>query len=117
MEMVNYLGVTFNLSCKTCKPYTNPNNQINYIHYSRLKQDSNYPPSFIHKIPLSTESRLSTLSYNEKIFQEALTTYQKHCKTLVINSPSPINSTITIVPTQIKENEIKNNNGSFHHST
>ena len=67
MKIVNYLDVTFNLNDRTYKPYIKPNNEFKYIH-----KDSNYPPSVIRQIPLSLKSRLSTLSFNEKIFQEAV---------------------------------------------
>ena len=72
MKVVNYLDVTFDLSDGTYKPYAKPNNEIKYIH-----KNSNHPPSVIRQIPLSIESRLSTLSLNEKKFQEALPPYQK----------------------------------------
>ena len=72
MKVVNYLDVTFNLDDGTYKPYTKPNNEIKYI-----QENSNHPPSVIRQIPLSIESRLSTLSLNEKIFQEAVPPYQK----------------------------------------
>ena len=42
-----------------------------------MHKNSNHPPSAIRQIPLSIESRLSTLSVTEKIFQEALPPYQK----------------------------------------
>ena len=54
------------------KPYTKANNEIKYIH-----KDSNHPLSVIRQIPLSIESRLSTQSFNEKIFQKAIPPYQK----------------------------------------
>ena len=69
MKVVNYLDLTFNLNDGT---YTKPNNEIKYIH-----KNSNHPPSVIRQIPLSIESRLSTLSFNEKIFQEAVPLHQK----------------------------------------
>ena len=72
MKVVNYLDVSFNSNNGTYKPYTKPNNEIKYIH-----KNSNHPPSVIRQIPLSIESRLSTLSFNEKIFQEAVPPYQK----------------------------------------
>ena len=72
MKIVNYLDVTFNLNNRTYKPYTKPNNENKYIH-----KDSNYSPSVIRQIPLSIESRLSTLYINEKIFQEAVPSYLK----------------------------------------
>ena len=72
MKVANYLDVTFNLSDRTYKPYTKRNNEIKYIH-----KNSNHPPSVIRQIPISTESMLSTLSFNEEIFQEASSPYQK----------------------------------------
>ena len=72
MKIVNYLDVTFNLNDGTYKPYTKPNNEIEYIH-----KNSNYPPSVIRQIPLSVVSRLSTLYFNEKLFLEAVPPYQK----------------------------------------
>ena len=72
MKIVNYLNSTFDLNDGTNKLYTKLNNEIKYI-YKR----SNHPSSVICKIPLSIESSLSTLSYKEKIFSEALPTYLK----------------------------------------
>ena len=72
MKVASYLDVSFNSNNGTYKPYTKPNNEIKYIN-----KNSNHPPSVIRKIPLSIESRLSTLSFNEKIFQEAVPPYQK----------------------------------------
>ena len=72
MKVVNYLYITFNLNDGTYKSYTEPNNEIKYIH-----KNSNHSPSVIPQNPLSVESRLSTLSFNEKIFQEAVPSYQK----------------------------------------
>ena len=72
MKVVNYLDVTFNLSYGIYKPYTKPNNKIKYIH-----KNSNHPPSVIRQIPISVESRLSTLSFKEKLFQEASPPYQE----------------------------------------
>ena len=72
MKIINYLDVTFSLSDGNNKPYTIPKNKIKYIH-----KNSNHPPSVIRPISLSVESRLSTLSFNEKIFQEAVPRYQK----------------------------------------
>ena len=68
MKLVNYLEITFNLNDGTYKPYTKLNNKIIYLH-----KDINQPPVVtIREILVFIESRLTTLSYNEKIFQEAL---------------------------------------------
>ena len=72
MKIVYYLDVTFNLNNGTYKPYTKPNNDIEYI-----QKNSNHPPSVIRRIPLSIEPRLSTISFNEKIFQGAVPLCQK----------------------------------------
>ena len=97
MKIVNYLYVTFNLNDRTYKPYTKPNNEIKYIH-----KNSNHPPSVIRRIPLSIESRLSTLSFNEKIFQVAvpLSSTSKTLQNSGYKTHSPINilKTITASP-------------------
>ena len=72
MKIVNYLDGTFNLNDGTYKPYTKPNNEIKYIH-----KNLSHPPSVIQRIPLSIESRLYTLSFNEKIFQEVVPPHRK----------------------------------------
>ena len=66
-----------------------------------INKNSKHPPSVIQQIPLSIESRLSTLSFNEKIFQEAVPLTKKHYKILAIDTHSPINvlKTITTAPT------------------
>ena len=71
MKVVNYLDVTFNLNDRIYNPYTKPNNKIKYIH-----KNLNHPPSVIQQISISIESRLSTLPFNKKIFQE-VPPYQK----------------------------------------
>ena len=71
MKIVNYLSIT--LIYGIYKPYTKPNNEIKYI-----AKDSNHPPSVVHQIPLPIESRLSTLSYKEKIFQETIPSFSKN---------------------------------------
>ena len=72
MKVVNYVDVDFNLNDVNYKPFIKPNSEIKYIH-----KNSNHPPSVIRKIPLSIESGLSTLSFNEKIFQEAVSPYKR----------------------------------------
>ena len=86
-KIVNYLDVTFNLNDGTYEHYTKPNNEIKCIH-----KDSNPPPSVIQQIPLSIESRLSTLSFNEKYFKKQYPLTKKHCKILATDTHSPINA-------------------------
>ena len=94
MKVVNCLDAIFNLNDGTYKPHTKPNNEIKCIH-----KNSNHPPSVIQQIPPSTESRLSTLSFNEKRFQEPV--IKNHSKILAIDTHSPIKvlKTITTAPT------------------
>ena len=105
MKVVNYLDATFNLNDRIYKPYTKPNNETKYIH-----KDSNHLPSVIRQIPLSIESRLSTLSFNEKIFQEAVPPYQEALQnsgyrhTLTYKHPKSDNNSTNIN----KVNEIGN---------
>ena len=72
MKVANYLNVTFNLNDGNYKPYIKPKSEIKYI-----RKKSNYSLSVIRKITLSTKSRLSTISFNEKVFQEAVPPYRK----------------------------------------
>ena len=44
LKMVNYLDAPLNLLNNTYKPFSKPNNEINYIH-----KESNHPPSTIKK--------------------------------------------------------------------
>ena len=107
MKIVNYLDVTFDLNGGTYKPYKErnyiPNNEIKYIH-----KDSNHRPSVIREIQLSIESTLSILSFNEKIYQEAVPPYQKafqnsgHRHTFTYKRPKSNNDSTNI-------NKIKRN--------
>ena len=66
--MFDYLDVTLNLLNN--KPFSKPYNEISYIH-----KESNHPPSIIKKVSFSIESRLSSLSSSEKIFNESTPIY------------------------------------------
>ena len=50
LKIVDYLDVTLNLLNNTYKPFSKPNNEINYIH-----KESNHPPSIIKQIHFSIE--------------------------------------------------------------
>ena len=67
LKIVNYLDVTLDLELGIYKPYRKPDNEINYVNVH-----SNHPPCIIKQIPLSIQTRLSNLSSNEAIFQEAI---------------------------------------------
>ena len=98
LNIVDYLDVTLNLLNNTYKPFSKPNNEINYIH-----KESNHPPSIIKQIPFSIESRLSSLSSNEKIFNESTPIYQEALK----NLGTIINQNIKKIP----QLQTQNNNG------
>ena len=98
LNIVDYLDVTLNLLNNTYKPFSKPNNEINYIH-----KESNHPPSIIKQIPFSIESRVSSLSSNEKIFNESTPIYQEALK----NLGTIINQNIKKIP----QLQTQNNNG------
>ena len=70
MKVVNYLDITLDLNTETFKPYHKPDNEVNYVHVH-----SNHPPNVIKQIPISIQNRLSNLSSNEEIFNQATPYY------------------------------------------
>ena len=62
LEIVDFLDVTLNLTDSTYKPYHKPNDEICYIN-----KESNHPPSITKQLPISIETRLSTISSNKKV--------------------------------------------------
>ena len=75
LKIADYLDVTLNLSDGSYKPFHKPNREINYIH-----RESNHPPNIIKQLPLSIESRLSKLSFDENVFTQAASIYQEALK-------------------------------------
>ena len=71
LKIVEFLDVELNLNTGTHRPFIKPNNIIQYIH-----SHSNHPPSIKKNVPLAVQKRLSTLSSNEAIFNEAVPLYQ-----------------------------------------
>lgn len=74
-KIVNFLDITLNLDNGTFKPYSKPDNIIQYIH-----TQSNHPPNVIKQIPITIEQRLSEHSSNEQIFNEVAPIYEKALK-------------------------------------
>ena len=72
MKIVNYLDVTLNLNDGSYQPFHKPNDEILYIH-----SESNHPPSITKQLPVSIESRLTTLSSTKEIFDKSAKTYQE----------------------------------------
>ena len=71
MKIVNYLDVTLRPENSTYRSYQKENNQTKYIN-----TESNQPPSIIKQLPISVESRLSSLSSAEEIFNGVVTPHQ-----------------------------------------
>ena len=71
-KIVNFLDVTFDLSSGNYKPYMKPNNKLLYVH--RL---SNHPPALLKNIPGNINKRLTDISSNEQVFNEAIPPYQQ----------------------------------------
>ena len=72
LKSVDFLDVTFELPTGMHKPFLKPNNIIQYVHTS-----SNHPRHIIENIPKGVEDRISMLSSNEEIFQDAIPPYQE----------------------------------------
>ena len=61
-----------NLNNGIFKPYMKPNDTPLYVH-----SKSNHPPNILKNIPLSVNKRLSNISANETVFEEAAKPYQE----------------------------------------
>ena len=74
---VNHTGCNVKLDLVTGNfgPFIKPGNKINYVH-----SESNHPPLTLKAIPKGINKRLSTLSANETIFNEAKNIYQSALK-------------------------------------
>ena len=71
-KVANFLDITLDLVRREFRPYSKPGSQLQYVH-----KDSNHPPSVKKQIAKSVEARLSTISSNESIFNEAKEQYQE----------------------------------------
>ena len=75
LKIVNFLDVTFNLCNGKYYPYRKPNDKPLYI--NRL---SNHPPSILRQLPASISRRLTDISCDEDVFQEAAPLYNTALK-------------------------------------
>ena len=71
LHVVNFLDVIFDLPTGKRKPYRKPNDDPLYIH-----KHSNHPPSILRQLPTSTNKRISTLSSDKQLFDDAVQLYQ-----------------------------------------
>ena len=72
VKVVNFLDITLDLSTNTFKPYMKDNDIPIYVNKA-----SNHPPSVLENIPLGINKRLSRISANEEIFNNAAPPYQE----------------------------------------
>ena len=70
IKIVNFLGVTLDLSNNYYKPFIKTNQNPTYINVN-----SNHPKNIIRQIPKAVNLRIGKLSANEKIFKEGSKRY------------------------------------------
>ena len=71
-KVVNFLDVTLDLNTGKFKPYTKPMSTPLYVH-----SQSNHPPNIIRNIPAAINRRLSSISSDRAVFNEAAPPYQE----------------------------------------
>ena len=70
LDIVNFLDTTLDLRNNNCEPYRKLDNHPVYIN-----KISNHPKKILRELPKPISKRLSDLSSNKKIFQEATPIY------------------------------------------
>ena len=75
LKIVDYLDVTFNLFNNTYKPFSKPNNEINYVH-----KESNHPTSIIKQVLFQSSHVYQVFPQVKKKFNESMPTYEKALK-------------------------------------
>jgi len=75
LKVVNYLDVTFNLTNESYRPYRKPNDEPLYI-----STKSNHPPTIIRQLPAAINRRISDISCNQEMFDNAKPLYEKALK-------------------------------------
>ena len=78
--MRDFLDVTFDLTLGTYKPFSKPNNQHLYV-----DKKSNHPLNVPNNIAGAVNDKLSGISSNEGIFNEAAKEYPEPIKKRVTN--------------------------------
>ena len=71
-KIVNFLDITLDLSTSIYKPYMKENDTPVYVN-----RESNHPPNVLRNIPLEINERLSRISANQQVFDEAAPPYQE----------------------------------------
>ena len=75
VKNVNFLDVNFDLEENIYRPYMKPNDKPVYVHH-----ESNHPKSILDNIPYSVNKRLSLISSNRDVFEQAVPPYQEALK-------------------------------------
>ena len=75
LKTVDFLDVRFDLVNNTYQPYRKPNNEPIYIN-----KRSNHPPNILKELPKAINKRISDISCNENVFNNAKITYEKALK-------------------------------------
>ena len=102
LKVTDYLDVTLNLTDGTYKPYRKPDDETNYVHV-----ESDHPPIILKQLPIAVEKRLSDLSANEQIFENAKTHYQDALKKSGYKHKLKYNPTVTVNPANSGANRRK----------
>ena len=68
---MNFLDINLNIRTGIFRPYMKENNTPLYVH-----KHSNHPPHVIKNIPLGVNKRLSSISSNQEVFNQAAKPYQ-----------------------------------------
>ena len=71
-KVVDFLDVTLDLDLGVYRPFTKPSHVPTYVN-----KQSNHPPSILENIPKGVNKRLSTISSNEEVFNNAAPPYQE----------------------------------------
>ena len=82
LKSTDFLDVTLDLTTGTHKPYRKPNDKPTYIDRS-----SNHPPSIIKNIQPAIQRRVSALSSNRDIFNDAAPSYNQALKSSGYEKP------------------------------
>ena len=75
LKVVNFLDITLNLNNGKYYSYRKPNDQPVYIH-----KQSNHPPNIIKNLPDSISRRVSDISHDKEIFNQAAPLYEDALK-------------------------------------
>ena len=72
LKTVNFLDVRFDLVNNTYQPYRKRNNEPVYFH-----KQSNHPHNILKEFPKSVKKRISDISSDENVFNNAKLRYEK----------------------------------------